>query len=230
MLLFFAGNLKAQKKSLLLDLTQTSLMSPLVVYNMYTPFTYNNHIAFLQLGMGVQYGFRKEYYNLGPFIINNAESYDDRRAVFAYSGATLRIGAFTGKFIANDKSAMKTKKILYAGMGGQLKYLFANNMKADYGYSGDNEDANRSYRYQDDKIIMIAPFFQAGVQFFKKKVMAEWYAGLQANIKFRFKEISKEYAIINHPYSVIESGPYAENEIKVTPTLLLGFRFGGILK
>lgn len=59
MLLFFAGNLKAQKKSLLLDLTQTSLMSSLVVYNMYTPFTYNNHIAFLQLGMGVQYGFEK---------------------------------------------------------------------------------------------------------------------------------------------------------------------------
>lgn len=64
---------------------------------------------------------------------------------------------------------------------------------------------------------------------FLKKVMAEWYAGLQANIKFRFKEISKEYAIINHPYSVIEAAD-AENEIKVTPTFLLGFRFGGILK
>lgn len=63
---------------------------------------------------------------------------------------------------------MKTKKILYAGMGGQLKYRSENNMKADYGYQAIMKMPTGADRYQDDKIIMIAPFFQAGVQFFKE--------------------------------------------------------------
>lgn len=220
----------AQKTSLLLDVTQTSLFSPVLVYNIYSPLTDREHISFLQFGIGGQVGFYKEFISLGHFDLYNEQPYLDRITAWSNNGGMLRIGAFTGKLFNKDWSKINLAKIMYIGAGTNLKYVTNRDIKAKYEFAGDNRDANLSYRYQGEKTIIIAPFFNAGVQLFRNKVMAEWYAGIQSIIKIRNITISKEYIITNKPYSVTEKGPYHEKETCILPAFTLGFRLGGIMK
>ncbi len=228
--LFCTSAVWGQKHALLLDVTQTSLLSPMLVYNIYSPLQFEQHTVFMQIGVGGQMAVSKHFLHYSnrsdPYYEN---TYEDNKSFGSYSGATLRLGFYTGKMKSRFASKLVNTRLMYAGVGAQIKYVTNSNMRVSY-QKESLKDGNKSYRFQGENTFIAAPFFNAGIQMCRNKVVAEWYAGFQTVFKFRNKTISKEFVVVNDPYTVSEKGPYTEQEVNTMPALVLGFRLGSLLK
>jgi hypothetical protein len=217
-------NCFSQGTSVTFDITQASFLSPIVNLNVYSPMKSKNHVNYFSFGLGGQLATENKYFEFIGSLYSQ-ENFPDNVALYNYNGIIGRIGYFLGKY-KESGIHHKFNRLLYLGLGSNIKYVTAKEMRVYYQYNNRDIEAQRSYRIQNEKAIIISPFYNAGVQLFKNNKMLEWYSGFQVNMKFRNKSISYEQ-IRDHFSGIISvNQPYNERENNIMPTIVIGCRIG----
>lgn len=220
----------AQNSSIELDITQSTICNPILIYNKFSTINERNRIRYWQIGIGASLKAWNQYSNFGFEDQYYYENYSDYISITSYNGIQFRFGYFIGKVFRYADSKHAFNRICYLGVGSNLKLVGNNNMHVDYEWNNHDLISEWKYRIQSEKSIIISPFFNSGIFLYKNQLNAEWYSGFQCVIKFRDKHISEDYRLNTSTNKIEDIGPYKEKEINILPTIVVGFRIGLFFK
>ena len=170
-LLLFYKQSHAQNSSIELDITQSTIFNPILIYNKYSSINYHDKIKFWQIGIGGSLKGLNQFSNFGFEDYYHFEHYSDNIGLASYNGIQFRFGYFIGKEFRYTDSKHVFSRICYIGVGSNLKLVSNNNMHVNYEWNYHDPIAKREYRIQSEKSIIISPFFNSGIILYKNRLM-----------------------------------------------------------